>query len=132
MALFIQNQKVYVSHVETKESQKGKSYVNAQASFLSSKKETKDGKDEYVNDTPFFVKLTCFSDTANKIIANLPENKGFIEVSGKISSETFKNKAGEDVKYDQLTVFSAQMPEPKKSANAEKKEAVAASSGRPF
>ena len=121
MALYINNQSVYLKNVKGKRTKSGKTYVSALGAFLSS---YENEKKEKVNEAALNVVVTCYNEQAFDAIRSVKDKAGFIAVSGKLQTNSWQDEAGSWHNQTELIVLSASIPEKKVEAPATEDEEV--------
>lgn len=117
MALYIQNQSIYLKDVKGRKTKKGNTFVTGLGAFLSS---YENEKKEKVNEPGLNCIVTCYNDKAFDILRSVKNKPGFITVSGKLQTNSWQDEKGEWHNQVELVVLSAAIPEKK-----EKEEALA-------
>lgn len=118
MALYIQNQSIYLKEVKGKKTKNGKTFVSALGAFLSSYEKEEKGKKEKVNEPGLNCIVTCYNDTAFDALRSVKDKAGFINVSGKLQTNSWQDEKGEWHNQVELIVLSASIPEKKVEAPA--------------
>lgn len=108
MALYVQNQSVYLKEVKGKKTKSGKIYVSALGAFLSS---YENEKKEKVNESGLNCIVTCYNEKAFDAIRSVKDKAGFITVSGKLQTNSWQDEKGEWHNQTELIVLSASIPE---------------------
>lgn len=121
MALYIQNQSVYLKNAKGNKTKSGKTYVSALGAFLSSYEKEK-GKKE--NEPALNVVVTCYNEKAFDALRSVKDKAGFINVSGKLQTHSWQDETGEWHNQVELIVLSASIPEKKVEAPATTEEEV--------
>lgn len=146
MALKLQEQNIYLSKIERKQSTSNgqtKWFITARGAFNSSYNKNyadKTAEPDWVKDKAFFIDVVCFNNEVNKVIGKLTEgNKtgGSLIVSGKIVTDETTGKDGKK-HYNTLFIVSSAKPVPVKEdksadeAAADMAQAVPATDECPF
>ena len=120
MALYIQNQSIYLKDIKGKKTKNGKVFVTALGAFLSSYEKEK----EKVNEPALNVVVTCYNEKTFDALRSVKEKAGFINVSGKLQTNSYQDEAGSWHNQVELIVLSASIPEKKIEAPAATEEEV--------
>lgn len=107
MALYIQNQSIYLKNVTGKKTKKGNVYVSALGAFLSS---YKNQKEEKVNEPALNVVVSCYNEKAFDALRSVKDKAGFITVSGKLQTNSYQKEDGSWVNQVELIVLDASIP----------------------
>lgn len=108
MALYINNQSVYIKNVKGRKTKKGNTFVTALGAFLSSyENETK----EKINEPALNVVVSCYREEAFDALRSVKDKAGFITVSGKLQTNSWQDEKGEWHNQTELIVLSASIPE---------------------
>lgn len=113
MALYIQNQSVYLKDVKGKKTKNGKTFVAALGAFLSSYEKEEKGKKEKVNEPALNCTVTCYNEQAFYALRSVKDKAGFVNVSGKLLTNSWQDEKGEWHNQVELIVLSAAIPEKK-------------------
>lgn len=120
MALYINNQSIYLKDAKGKKTKSGKTYVSALGAFLSSYENEK----EKINEPALNVVVTCYNEKAFDALRSVKEKAGFVTVSGKLQTNSWQDEAGSWHNQVELIVLSASIPEKKVEAPATTDEEV--------
>lgn len=118
MALYIQNQSVYLKEVKGKKTKNGKTFVSALGAFLSSYEKEEKGKKVKMNEPALNCTVTCYNEQAFDALMSVKDKAGFINVSGKIQTNSWQDEKGEWHNQVELIVLSAAIPEKKEEVEA--------------
>ena len=118
MALYIQNQSIYLKNVKGRRTKKGNTFVTALGAFLSSYEKEEKGKKEKVNEPALNCTVTCYNEQAFDALRSIKDKPGFITVSGKLQTNSYQDETGEWHNQVELIVLSAAIPEKKEEVEA--------------
>lgn len=124
MALYINNQSIYLKDAKGKKTKSGKTYVSALGAFLSSYEKEEKGKKEKMNEPALNVVVSCYREEAFDALRSVKDKPGFITVSGKLQTNSWQDEAGSWHNQVELIVLSASIPEKKVEAPATTEEEV--------
>lgn len=111
MALYVQNQSIYLKNVKGRKTKSGKTYVSALGAFLSSYEKEEKGKKEKMNEPALNVVVSCCREEAFDALRSVKDKPGFITVSGKLQTNSWQDEKGEWHNQTELIVLSASIPE---------------------
>lgn len=115
MALYIQNQSVYLKEVKGKKTKNGNTFVTALGAFLSSYEKEEKGKK--VNEPALNVVVSCYREEAFDALRSVQEKPGFVTVSGKLQTNSWQSEDGTWHNQVELIILSASIPSKEENKN---------------